>query len=44
MNNQIGATISQARQNRKLAQEEFAARLGVTPQAVSKWERGVSRS
>ena len=40
MNQQIGEAISTARQNRKLTQEEFAARLGVTPQAVSKWERG----
>lgn len=40
MNHQIGDAISRARQNRKLTQEEFAVRLGVTPQAVSKWERG----
>lgn len=41
MKQDIGAIISQARQNRKMTQEEFAARLGVTPQAVSKWERGL---
>lgn len=40
MENQIGNIISQYRQNRKMTQEEFASRLGVTPQAVSKWERG----
>ena len=36
----IGEIICQSRQNRKMTQEEFASRLGVTPQAVSKWERG----
>lgn len=36
----IGDHICHYRQLRKLTQEEFAARLGVTPQAVSKWERG----
>lgn len=38
---EIGAVISQSRQNQKMTQEEFAARLGVTPQAVSRWERGI---
>lgn len=41
MENQIGTIISETRQNRKMTQEEFASRLGVTPQAVSKWERGL---
>lgn len=36
----IGEIICQSRQNKKMTQEEFASRLGVTPQAVSKWERG----
>ena len=36
----IGQIICQNRQNKKMTQEEFASRLGVTPQAVSKWERG----
>lgn len=36
----LGDTIATYRQNRKMTQEEFASRLGVTSQAVSKWERG----
>ena len=36
----LGEIICQYRQNKKMTQEEFASRLGVTPQAVSKWERG----
>lgn len=38
----IGEMIHQTRQNRKMTQEEFSSRLGVTPQAVSKWERDIS--
>ena len=44
MEHRIGEVISSARQNAHLTQEEFAACLGVTPQAVSKWERGASHS
>ena len=40
--NRIGDTISKMRQNKNMTQEEFASRLGVTPQAVSRWERGSS--
>ncbi|MBQ8278339.1 MAG: FHIPEP family type III secretion protein [Roseburia sp.] len=40
MKKNIGDIISQTRQNKKMTQEEFASRLGVTPQAVSRWERG----
>ncbi|MCM1307666.1 MAG: helix-turn-helix domain-containing protein [Butyrivibrio sp.] len=36
---ELGETISLYRRNRNLTQEELAARLGVTSQAVSKWER-----
>ncbi len=38
--NQIGDRIAIYRQNKQMTQEEFSSRLGVTPQAVSKWERG----
>ena len=38
--NHIGDIISKMRQNKNMTQEEFASRLGVTPQAVSRWERG----
>lgn len=40
MQNSIGEIICQYRQMRKMTQEEFASRIGVTAQAVSKWERG----
>lgn len=39
---QIGSRVSVCRQNKNLTQEELAYRLGITPQALSKWERGVS--
>lgn len=39
--NSIGEVIAIRRQNKQMTQEEFASRLGVTPQAVSKWERGL---
>ena len=38
----LGSQISFYRQNQNLTQEELADRLAVTPQAVSKWERGQS--
>lgn len=36
----IGEVICRYRRDRRMTQEEFASILGVTPQAVSKWERG----
>lgn len=39
---QIGSRLSVCRQNKNMTQEELANKLGVTPQALSKWERGVS--
>lgn len=39
---QIGTRLSGCRQNKNMTQEELARRLGITPQAVSKWERGQS--
>lgn len=38
----FGRRISECRQNMNLTQEELAGRIGVTPQALSKWERGLS--
>ena len=39
---EIGNQIRQFRTRRGVTQEELAEYLGVTPQAVSKWERGVA--
>lgn len=38
----FGEKISKCRQNQNMTQEEFAAKLCVTPQAVSHWERNQS--
>lgn len=38
----LGSKICTYRQNQSLTQEELATRIGVTPQAVSKWERNQS--
>lgn len=40
--NYLGRKILECRQNKGLTQEELAGRIGVTPQALSKWERGQS--
>ncbi len=40
--NNLGSRISELRKKSNLTQEEFAERLGVTAQAVSKWENNIS--
>ena len=40
MNQNIGMTIQQLRSRRRVGQGELAATLGVSVQAVSKWETG----
>ena len=40
----IGTQIAMLRKNAGLTQNELGERLGVSYQAVSKWERGVSHS
>ena len=34
----LGSKIRELRKNKRLTQEELAAKLNVSPQAVSKWE------
>ena len=41
---EFGSLISVNRKKANLTQEAFAAKLGITPQAVSKWENGVSQT
>ena len=36
----FSSRLSMFRQNKNMTQEELAERMGVTPQALSKWERG----
>lgn len=40
----IGEVIKCRRQKRQMSQTELAELLRVTPQAVSRWEMGVSQS
>ena len=42
MNLEIAGRLTQLRKAKELSQEELASRLGVSRQAVSKWERGES--
>lgn len=44
MNMDIGSAIKKLRMDRKITQEEVAEYLGISFQAVSKWETGVSHS
>ena len=37
----IGKFIAESRKGKKLTQEELAEKLGITKNAVSKWERGL---
>lgn len=41
---EIGKTIRALRTQKRVTQEQTAAQLGVSCQAVSKWETGVSLS
>ena len=41
MNQTLGSRIAELRRKKNMTQEELAAELGVTPQAVSKWERSL---
>ena len=38
----IGKRIAECRRSKSFTQDELANRLGVTPQALSKWEKGIS--
>ena len=38
----FGIRLAECRRNKNFTQEEMANRLGVTPQALSKWEKGLS--
>ena len=42
--NMLGKFIRTKREEARLSQKQFAEQLFVTESAVSKWERGVSRS
>lgn len=40
--NNFGTRLAECRRNKGFTQEELANRLGITPQALSKWEKGLS--
>lgn len=42
--NAVGVRIASLRKREGFSQAEFSALLNVSPQAVSKWETGVSHS
>ncbi|MBQ8623969.1 MAG: helix-turn-helix transcriptional regulator [Oscillospiraceae bacterium] len=41
---EFGELIASKRKELGYTQEAFAGKLGITPQAVSKWENGVSQT
>ena len=41
MKNSIGDIIKELRKQRKITQTELAEKIGVTAQAISRWERSV---
>ena len=40
----FGNIVFEARRRAGMTQEAFANKLGITPQAISKWENGVSQT
>ena len=42
MNSSLGSRIAELRRKKNMSQEDLANALGVTPQAVSKWENDLS--
>lgn len=44
MQHSIGQKINELRKRYKMTQDELAQQMGVSPQAVSKWETDLSHS